>query len=70
MQGEVMGGWRKLHNDLHNLYLSPNIIGMIISQMIRWGGHVAHMGALEMQSEDPKGSDHLEVLGIDERVLE
>jgi hypothetical protein len=24
---EVMGGWRKLHNEkLHNLYLSPSII--------------------------------------------
>jgi hypothetical protein len=27
---EVMGGWRKLHNEaLHNLYSSPNIIRVI-----------------------------------------
>jgi hypothetical protein len=27
---EVMGDWRKLHNEeLHNLYSSPNIVGMI-----------------------------------------
>jgi hypothetical protein len=27
---EVVGGWRKLHNEeLHNLYSSPNIIRMI-----------------------------------------
>jgi hypothetical protein len=27
---EVTGGWRKLHNEeLHNLYSSPGIIGMI-----------------------------------------
>jgi hypothetical protein len=27
---EVIGGWRKLHNEeLHNLYGSPNIIRMI-----------------------------------------
>jgi hypothetical protein len=29
-RNEVMGGWRKLHNEeLHNLYCSPGIIGMI-----------------------------------------
>jgi hypothetical protein len=43
---------------------------MVIKQMIRWAGHVAKMGALEMKSEDLKGRDHLEVLGIDRRVLE
>jgi hypothetical protein len=27
---EIVEGWRKLHNeDLHNLYFSPSIIGMI-----------------------------------------
>jgi hypothetical protein len=30
---EVIGGWRKLHNEeLHNLYCSPNIIRMIKSR--------------------------------------
>jgi hypothetical protein len=29
---EVTGGWRKLHNELHNLYSSPNIIRMIKSR--------------------------------------
>jgi hypothetical protein len=27
---EVTGGWRKLHEELHNLYFSPNIIRMIM----------------------------------------
>jgi hypothetical protein len=34
---EVMGGWRKLHNDeLHNLYTSPSIIRMTKSRRMRW----------------------------------
>jgi hypothetical protein len=42
---EVMGDWRKLHNEeLHNLYSSPNIIRMIKSRKTRWAGHVARMG--------------------------
>jgi hypothetical protein len=41
---EVMGGWRKLHNEeLHGLYSSPNIIRMIKSRKTRWAGHVARM---------------------------
>jgi hypothetical protein len=40
---EVIGGWRKLHNEeLHNLYFSPNIIRMIKSR--RMSGNVARMG--------------------------
>jgi hypothetical protein len=43
---EVIGGWRKLHNEeLHNLYCSPSIIRMIKSRRMRWAGHVARMGA-------------------------
>jgi hypothetical protein len=41
----VTGDWRKLHNgELHNLYSSPNIIGMITSRRMRWAWHVARMG--------------------------
>jgi hypothetical protein len=41
---EVMGGWRKLHNELHNLYSSPSIIRMIKSRRMGWAGHVAQKG--------------------------
>jgi hypothetical protein len=42
---EVTGDWRKLHSEeLHNLYLSPNIIRQIKSRRMRWAGHVARMG--------------------------
>jgi hypothetical protein len=37
---EVMGGWRKLHNEeLHNLYSSSSIIRKIKSRRMRWAGH-------------------------------
>jgi hypothetical protein len=36
---EVIGGWRKQHNEeLHNLYSSPNIIRMTKSRRMRWQG--------------------------------
>jgi hypothetical protein len=39
---EVIGGWRKLHNEeLHNFYCSPSIIRMFKSMTMRWAGHVA-----------------------------
>jgi hypothetical protein len=43
--GDVVRGWRKLHNEeLHNLYSSPSIIGIIKSWRMRWAEHVARMG--------------------------
>jgi hypothetical protein len=41
---EVIGGWRKFHNECHELYTSPNIIRMIKSRKMRWAGHVACLG--------------------------
>jgi hypothetical protein len=42
---EVIGGWRKLHNEeLHNLYSLPYIIRVISSRRMRWAGHGAYMG--------------------------
>ena len=39
---EVKGEWRKLHNEeLNDLYCSPNIVRVIKSRGIRWGGYVA-----------------------------
>ena len=36
--------WRRLHNEeLHSLYRSPNIVGMIKSGRLRWAGHVARI---------------------------
>jgi hypothetical protein len=42
---EVIGGWRKLHNEeVHNLYCSPSIIRMMKLRRMREAGHVARMG--------------------------
>ncbi|KAJ4446225.1 hypothetical protein ANN_12919 [Periplaneta americana] len=42
---EVTGEWRKLHNaELHALYPSPDIIRNIKSRLLRWAGHIAHVG--------------------------
>ena len=38
------GEWRKLHNEeLHCLYLSPNILRVIRSRRLRWAGHIVRM---------------------------
>jgi hypothetical protein len=62
-KGEVIGAWRKLHEEeLHNLYCSPNIIRMIESRRMRWAGHVACMGRRGMHTafwwESQKEIDH------------
>jgi hypothetical protein len=46
-RAEVMGVWRKLHNEeLHNLYSLPSTIRMIKLRRMRWVGHVAGMGEM------------------------
>ena len=42
---EVMGSWRRLHNEeLNDVYSSPSIVRVIKSSRMRWAGHVARMG--------------------------
>ena len=42
---EATREWRKLHHEeLNDLYSSPNIVRVIKSRRMRWAGHVACMG--------------------------
>jgi len=45
---EVVGGWRRRHNEeLNNLYASPDIIRVIKSRKMRWmGRHITRMGEM------------------------
>jgi hypothetical protein len=46
---EVIGSWRKLHNEeLYNLYGSPSKIRKIKLGKMRWAGNVARMGTRGM----------------------
>jgi hypothetical protein len=58
---DVMGDWRKLHNEvLHNFHSSPSIIRMIKSRRMRLAGHVALTGRRVMHigywSQSQKGT--------------
>jgi hypothetical protein len=47
---EIIPFWGTLHNEMfHNLYSSPNIVGMIKSWRKRWAGHVARTEELYIQ---------------------
>jgi hypothetical protein len=56
---EVIGGWRKLHNEeLQNLNSSRSIIRIIKSRRMRWVGHVVQMGRRGMHIGFWWESDH------------
>jgi hypothetical protein len=70
---EVTGEWRKLYNgELHNLYLSPDIIRQIKSRRMRWAGHVACMGegrnVYRVLMGKPEGKRPLKDQGVDGRM--
>jgi phosphoribosylaminoimidazole carboxylase (NCAIR synthetase) len=38
-RGKVTEEWRRLHNELHDLSSSPNIIWVLKSRRMKWAGH-------------------------------
>ena len=71
---EVTGEWRRLHNEeLNDLYSSPNIVRVMKSRRMRWGGHVARMGMERGCKESWWGNrsegDHWGDLGVDGWII-
>jgi hypothetical protein len=60
---EVMGEWRKFHNEkLRDLYSSPSTISIIKSRRMRWAGHVARIekrNAYRLLVRKPEGKRKL-----------
>jgi hypothetical protein len=47
-RNDVIGGWRKLHNEeLYNLYCSPDIVSIAKLRRMRWTRHVARIGVMK-----------------------
>jgi hypothetical protein len=70
---EVTVQWRKLHNgELHNLYLSSDIIRHIESRKTEWAGHMARMGegrrVYSLLVGKPEGKNYSEDRDIDGRM--
>jgi hypothetical protein len=68
MREEVVGGWRRLHNEeLHNLHASSHIIRVMESRRMGWA--CSMMG--EMRNEYKifiRKPGHAEDLGIDGKI--
>jgi hypothetical protein len=41
---KVTGECKKLHNELNDLYSSPNVVQVIKARRMKWVWHIAHMG--------------------------
>ena len=71
---KLTGEWRKLHNEeLNDLYSLPNIVRVVKSRRMRWAGHVARMGRIEVCTGCWWGSlrerDHWGDQDVDGRII-
>jgi hypothetical protein len=62
-----------MHSEqLHNVYISADIVRVSKSRRMRWADHEARMGRREMHmkfwSQSLKGRDHSQDLGVDGRI--
>jgi hypothetical protein len=69
----VAGDWGRLHEMLHTLYASSNIIRVNKSRRVRWVGHEPCMDEVRYAYKIPvmksKVRYHLEDLGIDGKIM-
>ena len=66
---EVTGEWRKLHHEqLNDLYSSPNIVRVSKSRRMIQAGHVAE-AYTGFWWGNIRGTDHLEDLGVGGRII-
>jgi len=67
-RAEVIGEWRRLHNEELNDLYSPNIVRVIKSRRMRWVGYVARMeegrGVYRVLVGKLKERDHLGDPGV------
>ena len=72
-RAEVIGEWRRLHNEELNDLYSPNIVRVIKSRRMRWVGYVARMeegrGVYRVLVGKLKERDHLGDPGVIEGIL-
>jgi hypothetical protein len=71
---EVMGEWRRLHHEeLKDLYSSPNTVQVINSRRMRWAAHVAcvgeERGVYRVLVGKPEGKSHWGALGVDGQII-
>ena len=54
---EALGDWKKLYEELQDLYYWPNIMRVIKSRRMRWAGHVARKGRAEVHTGSADNPD-------------
>ena len=65
--------YRVVHNEVNDVYSSPNIVRVIIWRRMRWAAHVARKGKGGAYTgfwwENLRERDHLGDPGVDGRII-